>query len=59
MGGNYVVGIIIFLIIVIIQFIVITNGASRVAEVSARFYIRCNARKTNEYRCRFKLRTYR
>ncbi|MCT7443385.1 flagellar biosynthesis protein FlhA, partial [Escherichia coli] len=36
-GGNYVVGIIIFLIIVIIQFIVITNGASRVAEVSARF----------------------
>nr|WP_027624818.1 flagellar biosynthesis protein FlhA [Clostridium lundense] len=35
--GNYVVGIIIFLIIVIIQFIVITNGATRVAEVSARF----------------------
>lgn len=35
--GNYVVGIIIFLIIVIIQFVVITNGASRVAEVSARF----------------------
>lgn len=36
-GGSYVVGIIIFLIIIIIQFIVITNGASRVAEVSARF----------------------
>jgi flagellar biosynthesis protein FlhA len=36
-GGNYMVGIIIFLIIVIIQFIVITNGAGRVAEVSARF----------------------
>jgi flagellar biosynthesis protein FlhA len=36
-GGNYVVGIIIFLIIVIIQFIVITNGAGRVSEVSARF----------------------
>ena len=36
-GGNYVVGIIIFLIIVIIQFVVITSGASRVAEVSARF----------------------
>ena len=35
--GNYVVGIIIFLIIVIIQFIVITNGAGRVSEVSARF----------------------
>lgn len=36
-GGNYVVGIIIFLIIIIIQFIVITSGAGRVSEVSARF----------------------
>ena len=36
-GGNYVVGIIIFLIIVLVQFIVITNGSSRVSEVSARF----------------------
>ncbi|MDI9219165.1 MULTISPECIES: flagellar biosynthesis protein FlhA [Clostridium] len=36
-GGNYIVGIIIFLIIVIIQFVVITNGAGRVSEVSARF----------------------
>lgn len=35
--GNYVVGFIIFLIITIIQFIVITNGAGRVAEVAARF----------------------
>ena len=35
--GNYVVGIIIFLIIVIIQFMVITSGAGRVSEVSARF----------------------
>lgn len=36
-GGNYVVGIIIFLIIMIVQFLVITNGSGRVAEVSARF----------------------
>ena len=36
-GGNYVVGIIIFLIIIVIQFVVITNGAGRVSEVSARF----------------------
>jgi len=36
-GGNYVVGLIIFLILVIIQFIVITKGAERVAEVAARF----------------------
>ncbi|HSA07386.1 MAG TPA: flagellar biosynthesis protein FlhA [Candidatus Gastranaerophilales bacterium] len=36
-GGNYVVGIIIFVILVIINFMVITNGAGRVAEVAARF----------------------
>jgi len=36
-GGNYAVGIVIFLIIIIIQFIVITNGAGRVSEVTARF----------------------
>lgn len=36
-GGNYVVGIIIFIIIVVIQFVVITNGATRVSEVNARF----------------------
>jgi flagellar biosynthesis protein FlhA len=36
-GGNYVVGIIIFLIIIIVQFVVITNGSGRVSEVSARF----------------------
>ncbi|MBK1812908.1 flagellar biosynthesis protein FlhA [Clostridium sp. YIM B02505] len=35
--GNYVVGIIIFLIIMIVQFVVITNGSGRVSEVSARF----------------------
>ncbi|MEF9952021.1 MAG: flagellar biosynthesis protein FlhA [Clostridium sp.] len=36
-GGNYVVGFILFVIIVVIQFVVITNGAGRVSEVSARF----------------------
>jgi flagellar biosynthesis protein FlhA len=36
-GGNLVVGIVIFLILVIIQFVVITAGAGRVAEVAARF----------------------
>lgn len=36
-GGNYVVGIVIFVILVIINFMVITKGAGRVAEVSARF----------------------
>ncbi len=36
-GGNAVVGFVIFLILVVIQFIVITKGAERVAEVAARF----------------------
>ncbi len=36
-GGNVVVGLVIFMILVVIQFVVVTNGAGRVAEVSARF----------------------
>src|ERR687893_1486874 len=36
-GGNIVVGLVIFLILVVIQFVVVTNGAGRVAEVAARF----------------------
>ncbi|WP_380163544.1 flagellar biosynthesis protein FlhA [Jannaschia sp. R86511] len=36
-GGSLVVGLVIFLILVVIQFAVITNGATRVAEVGARF----------------------
>ncbi len=36
-GGSIIVGLVIFLILVVIQFVVITNGASRVAEVAARF----------------------
>jgi flagellar biosynthesis protein FlhA len=36
-GGNVVVGLVVFLILVVIQFVVVTNGAGRVAEVAARF----------------------
>ncbi len=36
-GGSVVVGLVVFLILVVIQFVVVTNGASRVAEVGARF----------------------
>jgi len=36
-GGNYVVGFVIFVILVVIQFVVITRGATRIAEVAARF----------------------
>lgn len=36
-GGSYVVGAVVFLILVVIQFVVITKGAGRIAEVAARF----------------------
>jgi flagellar biosynthesis protein FlhA len=36
-GGNVVIGLVIFMILVVIQFVVVTNGAGRVAEVAARF----------------------
>ncbi len=36
-GGNYAVGIVVFSILVIINFVVITKGATRIAEVAARF----------------------
>lgn len=36
-GGNYIVGVLIFIILVVVQFVVITNGAGRISEVAARF----------------------
>jgi flagellar biosynthesis protein FlhA len=36
-GGDIVVGLVIFLVLIVIQFVVVTNGAGRVAEVAARF----------------------
>ncbi|MGL5390637.1 MAG: flagellar biosynthesis protein FlhA [Shewanella sp.] len=36
-GGNYAVGIVVFIILIIINFVVVTKGAGRIAEVSARF----------------------
>lgn len=36
-GGNYVIGLVVFLILVVVQYVVVTNGAQRVAEVAARF----------------------
>jgi flagellar biosynthesis protein FlhA len=36
-GGNYVIGLIIFLILVVVQYVVVTSGAQRVSEVAARF----------------------
>lgn len=36
-GGNYVIGMVVFFILIIVQYVVVTNGAQRVAEVAARF----------------------
>lgn len=36
-GGNYVIGLVVFFILIIVQYVVVTNGAQRVAEVAARF----------------------
>jgi len=36
-GGNFVIGLIVFLILVVVQYVVVTNGAQRVSEVAARF----------------------
>ncbi len=37
MGGNFVIGIVVFAILIVVNFVVITRGASRIAEVGARF----------------------
>ncbi len=37
MGGNFVIGIIVFIILIIVNFVVITKGSGRIAEVAARF----------------------
>ncbi|MBI3900292.1 MAG: flagellar biosynthesis protein FlhA [Gammaproteobacteria bacterium] len=36
-SGNYVIGLIVFLVLIVVQYVVVTNGAQRVAEVAARF----------------------
>ena len=37
MGGNFVIGVIVFAILVVVNFVVITKGSTRIAEVAARF----------------------
>jgi len=39
MGGNFVIGIIVFAILVVVNFVVITKGSGRIAEVAARFHL--------------------
>ncbi len=46
-GGSYTVGIVVFAILVIINFVVVTKGAGRISEVTARFTL--DARQANGY----------
>ena len=46
-GGSYWVGFVIFLILVIVQFVVITSGAQRVAGSRGSFYLGCDAWKAD------------
>ena len=39
MGGNFIIGIIVFCILIIVNFVVITKGSGRIAEVAARFHL--------------------
>ena len=58
-GGSLVVGIIIFVIIVVIQFVVITKGATRISEVAARFMLGRHARQADGDRRRPERRHHR
>ena len=52
-GNDIAVGLIIFAIIVIVQFVVITKGATRISEVAARFALGRVTRQANGHRCGF------
>ena len=58
-AGNYVVGFIIFAILMIINFIVVTKGAGRVSEVIARFTLDALPVETDGDRCGFERRDNR
>ncbi len=47
MGGDLVVGAIIFSMLLMVNFVVITKGSSRIAEVAARFYLELDARQAD------------
>ncbi len=58
-GGNLVVGLVVFLILTIVNFLVITKGSERVAEVSARFSLELHAGQTNVDQFRYAWRPNR
>ena len=50
-GNNAIIGAVVFLILVVIQFVVITKGAGRIAEVAARFTLDAMPRQADGDRC--------
>ncbi len=50
MGGDFVIGVIVFLILITVNFLVITKGATRIAEVGGQIYPRRNPRQANGHR---------
>jgi len=59
MSGNFVIGIIVFAILVIVNFVVITKGSGRIAEVAARFHLDAMPRQADGDRRRSVGWTYR
>ncbi len=55
-GGNYAVGLVVFAILVIINFVVVTKGAGRVSEVIGALHPGCHARQADGDRCRSQCR---
>ena len=54
-GGNYIIGVVIFLVLIAIQYVVINHGAVRISEVTARFTSGCPAGQTDVHRFGFEL----
>ncbi len=50
-GGNYIIGCVIFLVLIAIQYVVINHGAVRISEVAARFTLDALTRQANVDRC--------
>ncbi len=57
--GNYIVGAVVFIILVVINFVVITKGAGRIAEVARPLHPRRHARQADGDRCRAERRDHR
>jgi flagellar biosynthesis protein FlhA len=58
-GGNYIIGVVIFLVLIAIQYVVINHGAVRISEVTARFNAGCHAGQTDVGRLRSERRADR